>query len=130
MDEVEIQQYFENKRRSYSQLNHAAIVNMLYHKEYVEIEDLKEVLFEKRLDYFSLAHQSKESMLLQTGYKQLNRYFVNEIGLSVVAAKSVADKLLRVSKFDTPRRCMFTCCKLKKLHCSEIQKQYKKLCKS
>ena len=37
-------------------------------------------------------------MLLQTGYKQLKRYFVNEIGLEDTDAKLAADKYNKAAR--------------------------------
>ena len=98
MDEESIQQYFQTKQGSYSTLSHQEVLNELHHKEYVEIEDLKDILFEKKLDYLLLANQLKQAMLVQTGYKQLKRYLVNEMGMSDDKAKSSADKYNKASR--------------------------------
>ena len=50
MEEERIQQYFQAKQGSYSRLSHQEVLTKLHHKEYVEIEDLIDILFEKKLD--------------------------------------------------------------------------------
>lgn len=92
MDEQSIMIYVEEKNVEYSTLPHQDVLSSLYHTEYVEMEDARTTLFKKRLDYFVLANSLKEAMLSQTGYKQLKRYFLNEIGMDDREAKLAADK--------------------------------------
>ena len=48
--------YFNEKRGEYSLLTRSDLMESLLTKEYVEIEELKEEIFKKRLDYFLLAN--------------------------------------------------------------------------
>ena len=48
MDEAGIQRYFQEKQRLFSTLSHYQVLNTLHYKEYVEIVDLKDILFDKR----------------------------------------------------------------------------------
>ena len=85
-----IMAYFNGKRGEYSLLTRSELMESLLTKEYVEIEELKEKIFKKRLDYFLLANCLKEKMLCETGYKQLKRYFVYEVGMEDGKAKEAA----------------------------------------
>ena len=87
-----IMAYFNEKRVEYSLLTRSDLMESLLTKEYVEIEELKEEIFKKRLDYFLLANCLKEKMLCETGYKQLKRYFVYEVGMEDGQAKQAAMK--------------------------------------
>ena len=92
MDEKSIMDYFDQKRDEYSLLTRNQLMEWLLSKEYGEIEDLKDKLFKKRLDYFLLAKCLKEKMLRETGYKQLKRYLVYEVGMEDAKAKEAAMK--------------------------------------
>ena len=92
MDEKCIMDYFDQKRNEYSLLTRNELMEWLLSKEYTEIEDLKDKIFKKRLDYFLLAKCLKEKMLRETGYKQLKRYLVYEFGMEDTDAKEAAIK--------------------------------------
>ena len=98
MDERAIMDYFNLKFRQYSTLSHRAIVHELKHKVEVDIEEEKNIIFRKRLDFFTLAKSLRVAMEIQTGYKQLKRYFRNEIGLDETEAKSAADRYNAASR--------------------------------
>ena len=84
--------YFDQKRNEYSLLTRNELMEWLLSKEYTEIEDLKDKIFKKRLDYIPLAKCLKEKMLRETGYKQLKRYLVYEVGMEDAVAKEAAMK--------------------------------------
>ena len=82
MDENTIIDYLHEKRVAYSVLSHRQVLQSLRFKEYIEIEEKKDEVFKKRMDFFVLAKCLKEAMVWETGYRQLKRYLVNEIGLN------------------------------------------------
>ena len=84
--------YFDQKRYEYSLLTRNQLMEWLLSTEFTEIEDLKDKIFKKRLDYFLLAKCLKEKMLRETGYKQLKRYLVYEFGMEDTDAKEAAIK--------------------------------------
>ena len=71
MDAQSISQYLEVKKGEYSLLSGRRVMDSLLLKEHVEIEDLKNMIFQKRMDYFVLASCLKQSMLNESGHKQL-----------------------------------------------------------
>ena len=98
MDNDTIMDYLQRKTTEFSLLSHHEVLNSLRYKELVEIEDLKDEIFKKRLDFFVLANCLKEAMMFQTGYKQLKRYLVNEIGLDDQKARVTAEKYNKASR--------------------------------
>lgn len=82
MDENTIIEYLEEKKVAYSVLNHRQVLESLHFKEYVEIEEKKDEVFKKRMNFFVLAKCLREAMLRDTGYRQLKRYLMNEIGIA------------------------------------------------
>ena len=76
-------------------LSHREVLQSLHYKEYVEIEEEKDKIFKKRLDYFLLAKCLKEAMVNQTGFSQFKRYFVHEIGMDDHEAQRAADQYNR-----------------------------------
>lgn len=92
MDKDTIMDYFREKTVVYSLLSHREVLESLQYKEYVEIEEKKNEIFKKRLDYFVLAKCLKEAMVNQTGFSQFKRYFVEEIGMDDHKAQSAADQ--------------------------------------
>ena len=86
-----ISDYLTAKCRDYSSLPHRDLYDLLKYKE-VDIEKEKDIMFRKKLDYFSLANHLKQAMLRDTGYKQLKPYFRYEIGLNEDDAKRAANR--------------------------------------
>ena len=86
-----ISDYLNDKCRDYSSLPHRDLYDLLKYKE-VDIEKEKDIMFRKKLDYFSLANHLKQAMLRDTGYKQLKPYFRHEIGLNDDDAKRAANR--------------------------------------
>ena len=70
----DIMDYFREKTVVYSLLSHREVLESLHYKEYVEIEEEKNEIFKKRLDYFVLAKCLKEAMVNQTGFSQFKRF--------------------------------------------------------
>ena len=71
MDTETVTRYFEEKKIEFRRLTGDVILSSLNRIEYKEIEELKDELFRKRLDYFVLAKCLKERMILESSYKQL-----------------------------------------------------------
>ena len=84
--------YFREKSVQYSLMFHREILDSIQHKEYIDLENKKNEVFQKRLDYYVLAKCLKEAMLVQTGYKQFKRYFSEEIGMNDERATIAANK--------------------------------------
>ena len=83
--------YLDEKKVAYSILSHRQVLQSLRFKEYVEIEEKKDEVFKKRMDFFVLAKCLREAMVRETGYRQLKRYLMNEIGMDQEDARSTAD---------------------------------------
>lgn len=98
MDANTIVDYIREKNVEYSTMSHHEVLNTLLYKEYKEIEELKDDIFKKRLDYFVLANCLKEAMVIQTGYKQLKRYFIRHIGMDERKAGVAATKYNKASR--------------------------------
>ncbi len=64
----------------------------LNYKEYVDIEDKKDILFEKRLEYICLAESFYVAMIRETGYTQMKRFFKAEYLMEDGEAGRLADK--------------------------------------
>ena len=84
--------YFREKSVQYSLMFHREILESIQHKEYIDLENKKNEVFQERLDYYVLAKCLKEAMLVQTGYKQFKRYFSEEIGMNDERATIAANK--------------------------------------
>ena len=52
MEGISIVDYIRDKNEEYSTLSHQEVLNTLYYKEYVEIEELKDVIFKKKIDFY------------------------------------------------------------------------------
>ena len=96
MDVEFVTRYFKDRRVKFIELDGDVIFNSLPRIEYHEIEEIKDELFKKRLDYFVLAKCSKERMLLESSYKQLKRYFVSVKRMNGDEAKLCANKYKRL----------------------------------
>ena len=92
MDALTITRYLADRKREYAQLHSQQLLQSLHIKEYVEIEDKKDELFKKRLEFISMSKSLREVMAVETGYRQLKRYFVEMIGMSDEDAACAADK--------------------------------------
>ena len=92
MDASAITTYLADKKQEYSQLQSHQLVQYLHYKEYVEIETKKDELFQKKIEFISMAKSLREAMVRDTGYRQLKRYFVEMIGMADEDAKHAADK--------------------------------------
>ena len=92
MDALTITRYLADRKREYAQLHSQQLLQSLHIKEYVEIEDKKDELFKKRLEFISMSKSLREVMAVETGYRQLKRYFVEMIGMSDEDAARAADK--------------------------------------
>ena len=98
MDVNFVTHYFEERIIEFSKLSGEVIICNLNLIEYKDIEDIKDELFKKRLDYFVLAKCLKERMLLESKYKQLKRYLVSIKGMESDEAQLCANKYNRACK--------------------------------
>ena len=92
MDHEGIMHYLSRQQTNYKELGSTAIITALNHNEYHEREVKKDEIFLKRLDFICLCSSLKESVLIESGYKQLKRYFMNSLKMDESLAKSSADK--------------------------------------
>lgn len=98
MDTETVTRYFEEKRIEFRKLSGDVILSSLNRIEYKEIEELKDELFRKRLDYFVLAKCLKERMILESSYKQLKRYLVSVKGMDSDEAQLCSNKYNRACR--------------------------------
>ena len=98
MDKNAISDYINAKCRDYELLSHRDIYDLIRHKDEIDIPRMKDVLFKKRLDYFTLAKYLKVSMLRDTGYKQLKKYFRYEMDMEEKQAQLAADRYNSASR--------------------------------
>ena len=92
MDALTITTYLADKKMEYSRLHSRQLLQSLHLKEYVEIETKKDELFMKKMEFISMSKSLREVMVRETGYRQLKRYFVQEIGMTDEDATHAADK--------------------------------------
>ena len=90
MDEDFVIDYFKLKHREFSRLTQHELFNSLLVNEYRDMEELKDSIFKRRLEYFTLAKCLKEKMISETGRKQLKRYLVVEFGMHDERARKTA----------------------------------------
>ena len=87
MDEEFVARYLKERKIEFIELDGDVIFNSLQRIEYLDLEEIKDELFKKRLDYFVLAKCLKEKMHLESSYRQLKRYFVSVKGMNGDEAK-------------------------------------------
>ena len=92
MNKVSIKEFIQLEEQKYSDYSDKEIFQSLQYTEFYKIEEKKKELFKSRLSYLVLCKSLKEAMLRSTGFKQLKRYFVEEIGLDPDEAGLHADK--------------------------------------
>ena len=92
MDSLAITTYLSDRKTEYSRLHTRQILQALHVKEYVEIENKKDELFKKKMEFLSMSKSLREVMLRETGHRQLKRYLVDMIGMTNDAATHAADK--------------------------------------
>ena len=63
------------------------------HKEFVDIENKKDALFEKRLEFLCARKSIHMKMTRETGYTQMKRYSKEEIGMDDGKAGRSADRI-------------------------------------
>ena len=83
------------------QFNCDTLSKMLDNKEYVEIEDKKDELFFKRIDYIAMALSFKANMKFGSNMKQVKTYLKKVLLMKEYRAQTNADKInlaCRVSK--------------------------------
>ena len=80
------------KQNTREYLHTRQILQALHVKEYVEIENKKDELFKKKMEFLSMSKSLREVMLRETGHRQLKRYLVDMIGMTNDAATHAADK--------------------------------------
>ena len=98
MDEEFVARYLKERKVEFIELDGDVIFNSLQRIEYLDIEEIKDELFKKRLDYFVLAKCLKEKMHLESSYRQLKRYFVSVKGMNGDEAKLCANKYNRACR--------------------------------
>ena len=74
MDLAMVSEYISQKEVHFMQFNCDTLSKMLDNKEYVEIEDKKDELFFKRIDYIAMALSFKANMEFGSNMKQVITY--------------------------------------------------------
>ena len=76
----------------YSRMHSVQLMQSLNVKEYVDIEDKKDALFQTRLEFICLAESLHAAMIRETGFTQMKRFFKEEHVMDDGDAKKHADK--------------------------------------
>ena len=98
MDAQTITQYIRVKDVEFSALSGRQVYQSLLAKEYVEIEELKDAIFKKRMDYFILAGRLQKRRERESRTKQLKKYLVQELGMEDDEAGIAAKKYNKASR--------------------------------
>ena len=93
MDESTILEYFEEKQLEYRHYSCEQLMHILNFTEHVEIEERRNALFFKRVEYICKAENFKSAIERDKGCKQIKRYLKKYCGIEDELATHTADKL-------------------------------------
>lgn len=98
MNAESVLRFIDERRRHLGSLNCSQLMGWLNYTEYVDIEEKKNCLFEKRIEYVTMAECFKNAMERESGFKQVKRYLKKYGGMSDELAQKNADKINRASR--------------------------------